>query len=217
MTKFSLNVRLVSALLLYALTLHNADAAIVNINSRVNYLGNPVDIFLDAGTYTVTPTGTTDSGAYNAWNPWSRTSCTDPVGCLLTSPTTVTGWMNRYEVISSDISAVGVDGIALEPVDTVPNPTTESFFLSSPTETRYSVTDIMVYPDALAALAMAKPSTFTLSTAGMVGFSINDILPLGDNTGGISLNIVSAVPVPAAVWLFGSGLLGLVGVARRRE
>ena len=27
---------------------------------------------------------------------------------------------------------------------------------------------------------------------------------------------VSAVPVPAAVWLFGSGLIGLVGVARRK-
>ncbi|MEE9421516.1 MAG: VPLPA-CTERM sorting domain-containing protein [Gammaproteobacteria bacterium] len=27
---------------------------------------------------------------------------------------------------------------------------------------------------------------------------------------------ISAVPVPAAVWLFGSGLLGLVGVARRK-
>jgi len=27
---------------------------------------------------------------------------------------------------------------------------------------------------------------------------------------------VTAVPVPAAVWLFGSGLLGLVGVARRK-
>lgn len=27
----------------------------------------------------------------------------------------------------------------------------------------------------------------------------------------------SAVPVPAAVWLFGSGLLGLVGVARRKQ
>ena len=31
-------------------------------------------------------------------------------------------------------------------------------------------------------------------------------------TGGLN-----AVPVPAAVWLFGSGLLGLVGVARRRR
>ena len=28
---------------------------------------------------------------------------------------------------------------------------------------------------------------------------------------------VSAVPVPAAVWLFGSGLLGLIGVARRNS
>jgi len=28
---------------------------------------------------------------------------------------------------------------------------------------------------------------------------------------------VQAVPVPAAVWLFGSGLLGLVGVARRKK
>jgi hypothetical protein len=27
----------------------------------------------------------------------------------------------------------------------------------------------------------------------------------------------AAVPVPAAVWLFGSGLLGLIGIARRKE
>ena len=32
-----------------------------------------------------------------------------------------------------------------------------------------------------------------------------------------SLITVSAVPVPAAVWLFGSGLLGLIGVAKRKK
>jgi hypothetical protein len=29
--------------------------------------------------------------------------------------------------------------------------------------------------------------------------------------------LTAPVPVPAAVWLFGSGLLGLIGVARRRK
>ncbi|MCK4706902.1 MAG: VPLPA-CTERM sorting domain-containing protein [Gammaproteobacteria bacterium] len=33
----------------------------------------------------------------------------------------------------------------------------------------------------------------------------------------IEITNVSTIPVPAAVWLFGSGLLGLVGVARRRK
>ena len=32
-----------------------------------------------------------------------------------------------------------------------------------------------------------------------------------------NFDFVAPVPVPAAVWLFGSGLLGLVGVARRRK
>lgn len=32
-----------------------------------------------------------------------------------------------------------------------------------------------------------------------------------------SVNVVSAVPVPAAAWLFGSGLIGLAGIARRRS
>ena len=49
---------------------------------------------------------------------------------------------------------------------------------------------------------------------------INDFyLGDGDKIGvsKVELYGVSAVPIPAAVWLFGSGLLGLVGVARRKK
>jgi hypothetical protein len=38
----------------------------------------------------------------------------------------------------------------------------------------------------------------------------------GADMTGVSVTTVSAVPVPAAVWLFGSGLIGLAGVARRK-
>ena len=49
-------------------------------------------------------------------------------------------------------------------------------------------------------------------------------VPVGDASGfggaGYTLHLegsVVPIPIPAAVWLFGSGLLGLVGVARRRK
>jgi hypothetical protein len=38
----------------------------------------------------------------------------------------------------------------------------------------------------------------------------------GNDNGSSYSMTITAVPVPAAVWLFGSGLLGLVGIARRR-
>jgi hypothetical protein len=33
----------------------------------------------------------------------------------------------------------------------------------------------------------------------------------------LTISEASPVPVPAAAWLFGSGLIGLVGVARRKK
>ena len=39
----------------------------------------------------------------------------------------------------------------------------------------------------------------------------------GFNNGSLTVSALSAVPVPAAAWLFGSGLLGLAGMARRKK
>ena len=62
----------------------------------------------------------------------------------------------------------------------------------------------------------AQGDSFTLDYAATV--------PQADSTnfGGVyySLHLegmVSAVPVPSAIWLFGSGLIGLIGVARRQK
>ncbi|BAV33887.1 hypothetical protein SCL_1582 [Sulfuricaulis limicola] len=51
---------------------------------------------------------------------------------------------------------------------------------------------------------------------GVMGIS----LPAGGPFHGFNANFnanMNPIPVPAAVWLFGSGLLGLLGVARRRK
>ena len=54
-----------------------------------------------------------------------------------------------------------------------------------------------------------------MTTAPFLGFNANfDFMSMTATNLG---NPVTGVPVPAAVWLFGSGLVGLAGVARRRR
>lgn len=192
----------------------NAHAVVVDINSQSNDLGNPVQIFLDAGTYTVTNVGISSGGTYDGWSNWDFTSCGVAAGCPLTVPTSRTGFRSAYNVISSDINAVQVDGLGLTPINAEPvgiDLFTDFFFIGN----RYHVDDTLVYPTALQALANARSSQFTLAVGGLVGFAINDV-PLGDNRGGVSL-LVSAVPIPAAFWLFGTALIGFVSISRRTK
>ena len=52
---------------------------------------------------------------------------------------------------------------------------------------------------------------------GRLYLSFNDMITdFGDNSGSFSVE-VNAVPVPAAIWLFGSGFIGLIGFARRKK
>lgn len=76
---------------------------------------------------------------------------------------------------------------------------------------------------------------FTTSQQALWGsFTMNEAVNAGNGwlpTAGMSGNIITGgfdgvvigqwqvepVPVPAAVWLFGSGLIGLIGIARRKK
>ena len=59
-----------------------------------------------------------------------------------------------------------------------------------------------------------------LTDTAVVSTGANAFQVSFDNSGTlvtVDVQIVPPVPVPAAVWLFGSGLIGLVGVARRKK
>ena len=100
-----------------------------------------------------------------------------------------------------------------------------------------TLVDSVVYEGISGFLApYAEGGSFTIADSNSIGMSIGR-LPNGidsnsnaidfdsacitpgsgniSGTGDCSIS-VSAVPVPAAVWLFGSGLLGLIGISRRR-
>lgn len=66
-------------------------------------------------------------------------------------------------------------------------------------------------------------STHDVSVSGIVDAFNTGVFTLDPVTQGASytsqsgVSYISAVPVPTAIWLFGSGLLGLVGIARRKK
>ena len=72
----------------------------------------------------------------------------------------------------------------------------------------------------LASTGSTSIKLFGFTGNGIAGGTLQSYL-LGNASlgtdGTLSINPPSAVPLPAAVWLFGSGLMGLVGVSRRRK
>lgn len=63
---------------------------------------------------------------------------------------------------------------------------------------------------------VATPGTDLLIDIGTGGPWVDELAGTIDAVTYVGASVTTVVPVPPAVWLFGSGLLGLVGVARRR-
>ena len=89
------------------------------------------------------------------------------------------------------------------------------YSLSSDEFDAYTVTDNTIYSTDLLALSYALGTSFTLTSAGDVNFFITDN-PYWDNVGGISLD-VNPVPIPPALLLLGSGLVGIVGIRFKKR
>jgi hypothetical protein len=107
------------------------------------------------------------------------------------------------------------------------NPSSPGYSLAREKEINYGV-DFISLPDWLATgsqdspqTLIAKHKTFTEWTAGDE-FRIYEMQYFADGshvvmTGDLTLVSVSPVPIPGAVWLLGSGLIGLIGVRRFRK
>jgi hypothetical protein len=86
-----------------------------------------------------------------------------------------------------------------------------------------SAYDATIFQNAIGDETGAFIGTGTLSAAQvtdlLAGNMYVNIHSTNFSTGELHGQILEAqvVPVPAAVWLFGSGLLGLIGIARRRS
>jgi len=67
------------------------------------------------------------------------------------------------------------------------------------------------------AMSLARIPDGVDTNNNFANFASGCLTPGSPNIAGTGDCSVNAVPVPAAAWLFGSGLLGLAGIARRRK
>lgn len=130
----------------------------------------------------------------------------DPPSINFTSPTTddfivaeISGSYAtpNFVLNSSPTVDIGVGGINI------------TFDVSSPSGNQLDVLDPFSYSVDIGQLSVGDwYVTPTFYVDGLLDAQLTTLLPLFT---------VTAVPVPAAVWLFGSGLIGFLGLARRKR
>ena len=119
-----------------------------------------------------------------------------------------------YEALSgSGILTVSVDVVlqaAVEGAGSAADAAADFGYHIGESGTLSSVADLEMYGDS-----GDKSQTLPITLSFSVFMQQGDIIDM--EAEGEAYASVSAIPIPSAVWLFGSGLLGIIGVSRRKE
>ena len=177
----------------------NAAAAVISFGTGTAGFGGVVSFSPGGGDFTgtninigaLTIAGSTSDGPYAVTN-----------GVL--SFSTVTGSLN----IQGSVAGLGISS------QTLLSGTMDDFFYG------YSNGNILNFFSAAGSSVL---STDLLSAIGLSGTGFDylaytiDVNSLGQVVDAGVVNTTSVVPLPAAAWLFGSAILGLLGIARRKK
>lgn len=130
---------------------------------------------------------------------------------------------DAFGILSSPTGPFNINSlmdVAIAGVDSGPGVVSGSGFLAFPgnlaAATSYQLATIDIYAQAVGTslLTLLNPNfemVNSVNSLPLVNFPVN----LAINTAQIS--VVTATPIPAAVWMLGSGLVGLLGFVRLRR
>ena len=89
---------------------------------------------------------------------------------------------------------------------------TLTFNNGAPIHLDFLISEIPEPPDDINAIDINEPGLITIDVFDPPSGNLRPV------TDGFEVDVsIEAVPVPAAVWLFGSGLIGLIGIARKNK